>query len=107
MNFKGGEYIDNYYYGQLWIKFVSLSLLGTASILFICKLFPKFMSFAGEHSLLLLMVHPYILDLVRLTNMDSVFSFIITLVISLLLILILSRYLPILEGKKMVIRLKR
>ena len=104
VNFRGGEYIENWYYGQCYIAFMAISLLGTGSILFICKLFPSFMSFAGIHSLLLLMIHPYIIRILKLCDIGGVALFVITLIISLALIGFLSYYLPVLEGKKKILK---
>lgn len=104
LNFKSPEYIANWYYGQSWLILVPLLLIGTSSILFICRFLPSFMSFSGEHSLLLLMVHPYILRIVRLFEISTEAIFTITLIVSLILIWALSKYLPIVEGKKKLIK---
>lgn len=100
LNFRGVEYIDNYMYNQSWIVIIVLSIIGTVSILFISGLLPTFMGFAGEHSLLLLMVHPYILRIMRLFTAPNVVIFLVTLAVSLVLTWLLSRFCPILEGKK-------
>ena len=104
LQFHGGEFIENWYYEQLYVSYMALSLIGTASILYICKLLPSFMSYAGEHSLLLLMIHPYIIRILRLFGLTGIEFFVVTLIISLVLIGLLSRYLPILEGKKKIFK---
>lgn len=102
LNFRGAEYIVNWYYGQDWFVVIPLSLIGTASILYICKFMPRFLSFTGEHSLLLLMVHPYVLRILRLFDVSNVF--VITLIVTLVLTMLIAKYLPIVEGKKKVFK---
>ena len=100
LQFRGGEYIVHQFYGQSWLTIFLLSVMGTASILVISKLLPRTMRFAGEHSLLFLMVHPYIIRILQLFELPPVAVFSATLVATLILIGVLSHYFPVLEGKK-------
>ena len=100
LQFKGGEYIDNWFYGQPYWEVLLLSLLGAISILLICKFLPRWMGFAGEHSLIVLMIHPYFIRILRNFHTSSIVVFIITLTLTLMFTYILSRYLPILDGKR-------
>lgn len=104
LQFRGGEYIVHLFYGQSWLKVFFLSIMGTVSILALSKLLPRTMSYAGEHSLLLLMVHPYIIRVLNLFQLPPVAVFSITLVVTLILIGVLAHYFPVLEGKKRVFK---
>lgn len=102
--FRGGEFIENGFYGQSWPVYMIISMLGTFSILFISKFLPHFLGFPGEHSLLFLMVHPYILRILRLFDISGYIMCFITLVLTIFIIWCLSKYLPVVEGKKRIIK---
>lgn len=96
---KGGAMIVNDYYGQSYFIWLANSILGSISILEICKYLPSFMTFFGKHSLLMLMVHPYVKRILLLFSDLTVISLIIIIAITSFLVYILAKYLPITEGK--------
>lgn len=97
--YKGGEMITNYYYEQSYILWFANSVLGCIAILEISKYLPSFMTFFGKHSLLMLMVHPYVMRIVLLFFKPTMISLIIIISVTSLLVYILARFLPITEGK--------
>ena len=96
---KGGAMIVNDYYGQSYFIWLANSILGSISILEICKYLPSFMTFFGKHSLLMLMAHPYVKRILLLFSDLTVISLIIIIAITSFLVYILAKYLPITEGK--------
>lgn len=57
------------------------------------------MAFFGKHSLLMLMVHQYVMRIVNLFIEPSVYALLIIVVITTVLVYFLARYVPITEGK--------
>lgn len=96
---KGGAMIVNDYYGQSYLLWLTNSILGSIAILEICKYLPSFMTFFGKHSLLMLMVHPYVKRILLLFFEPTVVSLIAIITITSFLVYILAKYLPITEGK--------
>ena len=96
---KGGAMIVNDYYGQPYVLWFANSILGSIAILEICKYLPIFIAFFGKHSLLMLMVHPYVKRIIFLFCTPSILTFIIVVAITTLLVFALAKYLPITEGK--------
>ena len=97
--FKGGEMIINYYYDQSYIFWFANSVVGSIAILEISKYLPSFMTFFGKHSLLMLMVHPYVKRILLLFFEPTMISLIIIILVTSLFVYILAKYLPITEGK--------
>lgn len=96
---KDGAMIVNDYYGQPYVLWFANSILGSIAILEICKYLPIFIAFFGKHSLLMLMVHPYVKRIIFLFCTPSILTFIIVVAITTLLVFALAKYLPITEGK--------
>lgn len=96
---KGGAMIVNDYYGQPYILWVANSILGSVAILEICKYLPSIMSFWGQHSLLMLMVHPYVKRLLLLAMEPSIWVYLIVVIATTAIVYYLAKYLPITEGK--------
>lgn len=91
--------IINYYYGQPYVLWFSNSILGSIAILEISKYLPAFLSFIGQHSMLMLMVHPYIKRVLNLFMEASILYFSIVVAISMIVVYLLAKYLSITEGK--------
>lgn len=91
--------IVNDYYGQPYILWLANSILGSIAILEISKYLPAFLSFFGEHSLLMLMVHPYIKRLLLPVMGPTIWFYLIVVFVSTIVVYCLSKYLPITEGK--------
>ena len=96
---KGGAMIVNDYYGQPYILWVANSILGSVAILEICKYLPKIMSFWGQHSLLMLMIHPYVKRLLLIAMEPSIWFFLIIVIATTAIVYCFAKYLPITEGK--------
>ena len=96
---KGGAMIVNDYYGQPYILWLANSIIGSISIIEISKYLPSFMAFFGKHSLLMLMVHPYVKRIVMLFTEPSVLRLLIVVAITTILVYLFARYVPITEGK--------
>lgn len=96
---KGGAMIVNDYYGQSYILWIVNSILGSMVILEISKYLPSFMSFFGKHSLLMLMVHPYVKRILLIQLEPSIITYVAIVAITILLVFALAKYLPIAEGK--------
>ena len=96
---KGGAMIVNDYYGQPYILWIVNSILGSMAILEISKYLPSFMSFFGRHSLLMLMVHPYVKRILLIQLELSIITYVAIVIITTILVYALAKYLPITEGK--------
>lgn len=96
---KGGAMIVNDYYGQPYILWIANSVLGSMAILEISKYLPSFMSFFGRHSLLMLMVHPYVKRILLIQLEPSIITYVVIVIITTMLVYALAKYLPITEGK--------
>lgn len=96
---KGGAMIVNDYYGQTYFLWLCNSIIGSFTILELCKYVPSFMIFFGKHSLIMLMVHPYVVRITSLFLEPSYLSLTVIVLITTILVYILSKYFPITEGK--------
>ena len=84
---------------RLWICLVgSVSLLALSIAFSKLKLFSDLISFCGQHSLLVLMIHPYVIYLGEIYfNKSNLYFYILCVLISILLTYLVQKYLPVLE----------
>lgn len=89
--------------GQSYIICTAFSLISSFSVLLLADRIPSFLAkplrYIGEHSLLLLMVHPYIQMILTKFHMAGWLLYITVVVLSVLIIIPVSHYFPVLEGK--------
>lgn len=104
LSYKSGEYISNYFYGQSFCKVYGFAFVGSVSLLALSiafsklKLFSDLISFCGQHSLLVLMIHPYVIYLGEIYfNKSNLYFYILCVLISILLTYLVQKYLPVLE----------
>lgn len=96
---KSASLISNYFYEQpYWLWFLN-SILGCTSILLMAKFLPRKIAFLGEHSLLILMLHPYVKRIVDFFTIPQYASFLIVTTITVPLVYVVAKYFPITEGK--------
>ena len=57
------------------------------------------MSFFGKHSLLMLMVHPYVKRILLIQLEPSIITYVAIVIITTVLVYALAKYLPITEGQ--------
>ena len=105
MGYHWCAYASNLLYGQTYFITIGFAILSCYSILIVSiilyRVWPisSLLIFCGKHSLLLLMVHPYIKDILSLMIDKDILIFLLTIGFSICSSYIISKYIPFLEGR--------
>lgn len=89
-------------YDVPFYRLVIDGIIGTVFILIVCTLFKKLLypiRWIGQYSLLILLLHGYILTLVHLIEMNDCITYSLTVVLSTVLSLFIDKYIPAITGK--------
>lgn len=105
MGYHWCAYASNLLYGQTYFITIGFAILSCYSILMVSVILYRVWSisslliFCGKHSLLLLMVHPYIKNILSLMIDKDILIFLLTIGFSICSSYIISKYIPFLEGR--------
>lgn len=89
-------------YSVPFYRFVIDGMIGTIFALMVCTAFKKLLfpiRWIGQNSLLILLLHGYILTLVHLIEMNDCITYSLTVVLSTVLSLFIDKYIPAITGK--------
>ena len=93
---------------DLWPILVFHGIIGSLAVIFACALCPKKISpslaIVGRYSLLMLLIHPYIQQVLKLFGMPAVFNYIIVVIITILIACAVVQCCPLLAGMKPIIK---
>lgn len=101
INYEAPSLIDNYYFSSYSV-FLFGGVVGSILMFNLCKIIPSFLSFPGKHSLMLLMIHPYVKMILSNFFERDISLLIMVIVVSLIVTAFLAEKFPILEGKTII-----
>lgn len=97
---------DNYWndFEDNWFKLISLATLQSYLIFTLCNYIPKMISILGRISILMLLIHPYFIQIYETLNLQIWLHYVLVVVSTTALSCLVYKYMPYFGGFKPVIK---